>query len=110
MVLKVATDLAAHFDVALQYVNLVKRWETSPPEEARGESLHDYLREVCCTPSLPIPILICQGGSEYLSIFKFRVNSCVSTRLSQEIREKAFCKPFRYLEVVCWLHHGEKIN
>lgn len=46
MVMKAAEDSAAHLGTKLQTINLVSLWADTCPPEAKGEPLHEYLREV----------------------------------------------------------------
>ena len=40
-------DLENYLKVSAQRIDISKTWDQSPPQEAGGQGLHEYLDEVC---------------------------------------------------------------
>jgi hypothetical protein len=47
LVLKLVEDLEKQLAVEAQRISISELWKQQPPQAAAGESLHDYLKEVC---------------------------------------------------------------
>jgi hypothetical protein len=47
LVLKLVEDLENHLGVQAQRISISDVWKQQPPKAAAGESLHEYLKEVC---------------------------------------------------------------
>lgn len=98
-VMGVISDLERYLGVPAEGVSVEQMWNSEPPEDAKGEKLHEFLHEV----GMPDRDFIGSrsvGGREYFPVCKLSQRREVPRRESQGIWQKAFCERFCPMAVV----------